>query len=96
MEACDVGVQSWRYRQCWQVGGGKNGIANDSLFHVMYVDLNNLTTSRSLIDCSVLIQADLPTFWTATGNLFKKRCCAKQRLLEAKLHVSEGTKMGCI
>jgi len=38
------------------VGGGKNGIANDSLFHVMYVDLHNMTTSRSLIDCSVLIQ----------------------------------------
>jgi len=32
-------------RQCWQNGGRKNCVANDPVFHVMHVDLYNLTPS---------------------------------------------------
>ena len=39
-------VPAWslgHQRQCWQVGGRKNCVANDPLFHDMHVDLHNLT-----------------------------------------------------
>jgi deoxyribonuclease-1 len=41
-------VPAWllgHQRQCWQVGGRKNCVATDPLFHDMHVDLHNLTIS---------------------------------------------------